>query len=455
MLKWAALNPFVSMKKMLFIVPVLLLVLTSGQGQNSKKSRFKIGEALPDITLNNLINYPKGSEQLSAFQGKTVVLYFWNDGCTSSIQEWPKLLKLQNEYSRYIQVILVNESQNEAAVKKILSDQKRIAHVNMTLPIVCLYTDLNNLFPRSSVPHLVWIDPVGSLMAVTASDQLNAKNVRVLAEGGKISLKQKDGVRYKVDYAKPLYIAANGGSGEHLLWQSVISGYYPGIYGTLAIDSCSGTMTNTTVVTMFRFLFKGENNRFGALNLFPSSRVELKVRDTSAYAYKINGEYRDDNFYSYQLFSRKAQNRETMRSMMIEDVKRYFGLDCYWSKARKMCLVLTAKDTSQLGHGIGEPIAAIRSTGMRLNNVTIQEVLENLMALTDYNNSPYPLINETGFNGKIGSISFEANIMDYRDLDRALNEFGLALTLQPREVDVLVVYEKNYFTPQGKVKMAN
>jgi hypothetical protein len=45
--------------------------------------------------------------------------------------------------------------------------------------------------------------------------------------------------------------------------------------------------------------------------------------------------------------------------------------------------------------------------------------------------------------------------MDYRDLDRALNEFGLALTLQPREVDVLVVYEKNYFTPLGKVKMAN
>ena len=443
------------MKRIFFILTFLSVILTPGYSQNSKKSRFKIGEALPEITLKNLINYPKSAEQLSSFQGKTVVLYFWNEGCSSSIQEWPRLIKLQNEYTRYIQIVLVNESQNEKNVKRILNDQKRIAHVNMTLPIVCLDADLNNLFPRNSVPHLVWIDPAGNLMAVTASDQLNNKNIKALSIGERLSLKQKDGVRYKVDYSKPLYIGSNGGNGEHVLWQSVVSGYYPGIYATLAIDSCSGTMTNTTLVTMFRFLFKGETNRFGALNLFPASRIELKVGDTSAYSFKINGEYRDDNFFSYQLYSRKTLSRETMRSIMLNDVKRYFGLDCYWSKSRKMCLVLTAKDTTQLGHGIGEPMAAIRATGMELNNVTISEVLENLMALTDYNHSRYPLIDETGFNGKIGSIKFEANIMDYHDLNRALREFGLELTLRPREVNTLVVYETNYFKPEGKIDIAN
>ncbi|HEY9048032.1 MAG TPA: thioredoxin-like domain-containing protein [Ohtaekwangia sp.] len=443
------------MKKIFLIVYIALLVIPPGYSQAIKRTRFVIGETLPEITLNNLINYPKHSEQLSAFHGKTVVLYFWNEGCSSSIRDWPKLLKLQHDFSKDIQIILVNESQDEMTVKRIVADQSKIVHVAMTLPIVCRDSDLNNLFPRNSVPHLIWIDPAGRLMAVTSSDQLNERNVRALAGDGEVTMIQKDGVRYKVDFSKPLYIGANGGTGDHLLWQSVISEYYPGIYGTMLIDSCSATMSNTTLVTMFRFLFKGKTNWFGALNLFPESRVELQVKDTTKYIAQVKGETQAENYFTYHLYSRKPQPQETMRAAMMADLKRYFGVDCYWSRATRMCLVLSAGDTTLLGNGSGEPTSIMLSTRMELNNLTITEVLENLLATTDYHHSPYPIVDETDIKRKIGKVKFEANIMNHADLNKALNKYGLAFTLQPREVEILVLYETDHFTPKEGAVHAN
>jgi thiol-disulfide isomerase/thioredoxin len=421
----------------------------------SKKSKFKIGDQLPEITLRNLINYAKTTESLSSFHGKTVVLYFWNQGCTSSIQNWPHLLRLQETYNRSVQIILVNVSQDIKAVQKIVGDQKRIVHVNMTLPISCQDIELGELFPRNSVPHLVWIGASGTLLAITGGDELNEENVKALDEGKNISLTQKDGIKYRVDFSKPLFVRSNGGDGEHLLWQSVVSEYFPGLTADTGIDSCSGTLANVTLITMFRYLFKEETNRFGALNLFPVSQVSLKVRDTTRYMTRVNGDLRKKNFYTYQVYSKKPQSIQTMRSMMVSDLKRYFGVNCYWSKQKKLCLVLTSNGNSNIKYQGGDSILAIRPTDINLNNVTWKEFLENLLAVTDYHYSPYPLIDETGFKDKIGRIQFEANIIDHHDLDSALNKYGIHFTLQEREVDVLVIFEPDYFTPEANVKMAN
>jgi hypothetical protein len=209
------------------------------------------------------------------------------------------------------------------------------------------------------------------------------------------------------------------------------------------------------MITMFRYLFKGETNRMGALNLLPESKVLLKANDTTRYMVRVNGELRRENFYTYQLYSKKPRDPRMIRSVMLSDIKRYFGVDCYWTKKRKLCLVLTADDAKRVAYRSGETMLAIRPTDIDLNNVTFQEFLENLLAVTDYHHSPYPLVDETGFTGKIGGIKCEANVNDHKDLNRALNTYGVHFTLQPRDVDVLVIYETGYHTRPLKARIAN
>jgi len=444
------------MKTIFIILTIYIAAYTSLTAQTqSVRSKFQIGDQLPPIVFRNLINYPSATENLSAFKGKTVVLYFWNDGCTSSIEAWPKLIRLQQQFEKYTQIVLVNESQDKSAIQKILEDQKRVAHVDMKLPIVCLDEGLNSLFPRSSVPHLVWIDGIGKLMAVTSGDQLNEPNLKALAEGSKIAMPQKEGVKYRVDFSKPLFVKSNGGDGDYLQWQSVLSEYFPGLAAESWIDSTGGTLSNTTMITMFRYLFKGETNRFGALNLFPESKVVLKVRDTTKYMVRVNGELRRENFYTYQLYSKHPRDPRMIRSVMLSDIKRYFGVDCYWTKKRKLCLILTARDSNKLAYRSGDIMLAIRPTDIDINNVTFKEFLENLLAVTDYHHSPFPFIDETGYKGKLGDIKFEANVNDHKDLDRALNKYGISLKLEPREVDVLVIYETDSYTRPLNVRIAN
>jgi thiol-disulfide isomerase/thioredoxin len=444
------------MKTIFIVLFINIAAYTSLTAQTQAvRSKFQIGDPLPPIILKNLINYPSATENLSAFKGKTVILYFWNEGCTSSIEEWPKLIRLQHQFEKYMQILLVNESQDKPAVQKILEDQKRVAHVNMKLPIVCLDEGLNRLFPRSSVPHLVWIDGSGKLMAVTSGDQLNETNLRALAEGTKIAMLQKEGIKYRVDFSKPLFVKSNGGDGDHLQWQSVLSEYFPGLAAESWIDSTGGTLSNTTMITMFRYLFKGETNRFGALNLFPESKVVLKALDTTKYMVRVNGELRRENFYTYQLYSKQPRAPQMIRSVMLSDIKRYFGVDCYWAKKRKLCLVLSARDSAKFAYRSGDTMLAIRPTDIHLNNVTFKEFLENLLAVTDYHHSPFPFVDETGFKGKVGDIKFEANVNDPKDLDRALSKYGISLKLEPREVDVLVIYETDDYIRPVNIGVAN
>lgn len=52
------------------------------QGENDKLT---VGDVMPDITFNNLVNYKSSSAKLSDFKGKLVILDFWATTCLSLI----------------------------------------------------------------------------------------------------------------------------------------------------------------------------------------------------------------------------------------------------------------------------------------------------------------------------------------------------------------------------------
>jgi cytochrome oxidase Cu insertion factor (SCO1/SenC/PrrC family) len=55
-----------------------------------------IGDKVPDIQFENILNYKSKKAKLSDFKGKLVILDMWSTSCTFCIAAFPKMEELQN-----------------------------------------------------------------------------------------------------------------------------------------------------------------------------------------------------------------------------------------------------------------------------------------------------------------------------------------------------------------------
>lgn len=434
---------------MLQIVKVFLVFVCFGSHGQLKDNLFaplSIGDRMPDYNFVNGLNFSATAPSFADFKGKLVLFDFWSTRCASCIESWPKLLALQNQFQDKIQIILVNTSQNVSVVKDLFDRKKRITGLNMTLPSICGDTVLGKYFKHRSEPHVAWIDENGIVRYITGGSEVNSYNIGALLEGKVLNLKRKTDETTRIDFNKPLFVDGNGGNGEHILWQSVISRYFDGLYGTTKVSSndkegYSIVASNTSIIGMMRFAYGSGMDEYGFMNWLPPSRVILHVSDTNRYAEKIAGNIQYQNYYTYQLTAAKPTSEQKLRDMMKVDICRYFGLDARWEKRRLKCLVLTAEDTSLISYKGNGGQSFISDERIDLQNVTFSYFVKFLVNATNYHNSPYPIIDETRFNGKLGGVSFEANVMDYRALDDAFKRYKVRFRLLERDVEVLVISE--------------
>jgi thiol-disulfide isomerase/thioredoxin len=180
------------MKYIIALVAMLLPMLSGAQSLTVKA--FHIGDTVPDITINNIINYKTTSAKLSDFKGKLVILDFWASWCTTCLNEMPKSDSLQKRFKDRIQIILVNPKLSRDSsfqVNRSLQRIKQKTGISISLPIVLYDTILYNHFPFNYLPNLVWIGPYGTVKAITGKEGLIYKNIDEILEGKQPGLKLK------------------------------------------------------------------------------------------------------------------------------------------------------------------------------------------------------------------------------------------------------------------------
>jgi thiol-disulfide isomerase/thioredoxin len=431
---------------------IILFSQFSLNAQTKKYGALKLGEPVPEYTLTNLINYPVKNEKLSNFRGKLLILDFWSTGCKGCIESWPKLLKLQEEFGKQIQIVLVNPWEDEARVEQIFEKRKKIANVTMTLPTTCGQDSIiEKLFQVSGLPHVAWIDEKGVLLSITEGGYLNSKNIKTILNTGFTEMPQKIGndEYIKPDFTKPFFINGNGGIVENVLWQSILTKYpsklWPGISITASEAGgyrayCSGC----SIKELYAMAYTNRIDHTGSLAELLPNRIELNVSDTTKYVMNIDGERQYKNQYLYNLYA-SPTTIENLQKKIQSDLKFFFGLNAKWEKRIKKCLVLTAEDTLLISYKSGRSTfyTAIADR-VELNDVTISHFIKDLEDhVSEYYWGEYQIIDETHFKGKLGGISFETNVGDYKALDKALQKYKMHFKLEEREVSVLVISEAN------------
>lgn len=266
------------------------------------------------------------------------------------------------------------------------------------------------------------------------------------------------------DIFKPLYIKGNGGHGDKLLWYSTLSEYTPELSTSInfSADDDRGysiTFSNASIRELCRLLYgkRWDTREIGgkavSVNFLPLSRIELRVSNPDKYI-ASKSKYKTDasgkkqflNAYVYQLFSKKPVTVKKLREMARADFERYFDISIFWEKQDRQCLVFTAKDTSLISYKKGKKIFIadhVDGKYLELNNVSMSELVDYFPASTSYYSSPYPIIDETGLQGKLGHIELvfkgDRKFTNHEALHEALQKYGMGFTLQKRKIDILVI----------------
>lgn len=431
------------MKKTIQFIVLAALCFFLSSAARAQTKPLKIGDQVPDLTINNIINYKSSSAKLSDFKGKLLILDFWATWCAPCVSMIPLMDSLQKQFAGKIQFLSITD-QKAAVVESFRAKLQKQKNAVYSLPEVLEDKTLREMFPHSTLPHYVWIDREGVVRAITEFKEVHAQNIEKFLLEGNLEAALKKDTSIAFNRNKPFLIANNGGDGSKLLYHSVLTSFTPGLGSGLMIWRDSSGMKimarNLCLAELYRLSYR-ENGRYLSLR-----KAALEVKEPSRLIeWKFGKDYedwlQDKNGYCYELIVPPALTSQAY-SMMQQDLARLFP--AYQSSVemrRTRCLVLTStsSETPFKSTG-GNPLARFDPFGCTLVNVPITRFLSRLKM--QYMQASYPeILNETGYTGNI-DLKIEASLSKLEPLNRELEKYKLRLIEADRDIETLVIRDR-------------
>ncbi|HEX2978796.1 MAG TPA: redoxin domain-containing protein [Anaerolineaceae bacterium] len=142
--------------------------LDQGRFQDTKEVDLKIGQPVPDFTLEDLEG---NSVTLSQYRGRSVILNFWATWCVPCKNEMPLLEEQSREYADELVVLGVNAREGRELASAFVDE------IGVSFPI--LLEQAGNVIGAYQVrgyPTTFFIDPDGNLRAVHIGE-LNSESI--------------------------------------------------------------------------------------------------------------------------------------------------------------------------------------------------------------------------------------------------------------------------------------
>jgi thiol-disulfide isomerase/thioredoxin len=424
------------MKRIISLIAIFLLCSFVATAQEMPgDSMLRIGDKVPELYFNKVLNYPGGKARLSDFKGKLVILSFWNSYCSSCIAGFPKMDALQEKFGDRLQVLLVDDLsptiESMERIHSILDKNKKRTGYYPKLPMPLQDTVLSHFFPKQSVPHEVWINKEGIVSAITRADQVTERNISRMLSSDKVHLPLKND--WGFDRTQPFLLDGNGTENPSFLFRTLITGYkadlsQPSGFRTDSAEKLTGIyFINHSLYSLLQTAYMAE---FGDL---PMSNIILDVRDAKKYAHNAD----TANLYCYDASFPPVADRNFDR----EDLKKYWNVRVRREKRKMSSIIIQGhKDISRFYTHVKNSEASIDKEALHkyYHGATLSKIARSLSSI-----SRTPFVDESGFTSKI-DIDFPGNI----DLDNSaevmnfLKKLGFDIKEEARELDVVIITDK-------------
>lgn len=362
-----------------------------------------------------------------ALGNKPIVISFCNTLCKNCRKQFNTLTALQNQFKNKVVVVAVVPQSKQA-----LQDYLQINNISqLNIPVITDDSLLNKLFPHRYVSHNVFINKKAVVQAITESEYLTAANiVKLINENLQIPLKNDFAV---YDYKKRIL--------------AVTDSFYTGFSGYQQ-DARTGYAFDTTAAAVRFYAYNYSIPAlyliaFGKNIFFPANRIVLEVSNKDKYQHnKSHYSSRTwyQNFsYSYEQVLPASLSQQQRKQQLVADLNKHFNISGSIQNRSMFCYVLRCTDSALLATKGGAFKNTLSSASVKqLTNAPINQLVYALDK-----NSAIPVLDETGFKGKADVLLPAHTVNSLLDYNQALQQHGLILQPAERELEVLVITEKN------------
>lgn len=432
-------------------INLIVLVLLSFNSVAQEVNSLGIGDNMPKDVWNSL---PKKSST------KLMILDFWATGCGTCIAAFPKMEKLQKEFANDLQIVLVNTHENEARIKEVFdrinknrSKDKRLG-VPASLPALNGLEMFYELFPYTSVPHHVWLNASGKIIAITNGSTANPENIKAILAGTQVSFFYKDFFKE----TKPLFMGEdqNVNLSEYDQFSFFKRGKVMNVEKVSHSRSLKSkdsmhtvrrgfAMRNVSILQMYRAAISplyGEVNdkRRTIIEVDQPNSLEWNKEWDKIKTKEEKGVWENENFYSYDILIPELEvmaDKQAVPKQILRDLNRYSPYTGIIEKRKVNCLVLTrtsAEDKIKTKGGKTED-KLYDKENPHITNLPIKRIASKL-------NTNIPILDETNYTGRV-DIELGYYGIDILKLRKELQKYDLDLIEAEREIDMFVIRDKS------------
>ncbi|RYE50330.1 MAG: hypothetical protein EOP48_19965, partial [Sphingobacteriales bacterium] len=408
------------------IIGVALLPITDSVGQ--EVTRLSIGDALPNVELQRILNFDKTQINTAELKNKSILFDFGTTNCSPCMDALVILDSLQKVFKSDIQIFMVTP-QKTSVVERFLKNRKG----RLGIPIIVEDTLLSTYFKWRATPHEVWIDRNKRVKAYTDHHYITHKNLDSLIKGFDLNWPVK--WDFERDYREPL-LQFNAkldprSYPERILYRALFSNHMPGIQSSYAVipDTTRRmvvvSMINLSIAEMY-FRILGKTWNYSP----PPSQVFLKVKDPkkvyfdASFGYKAL--WKNNHTYCYEgSFPAELSDQKRIQKI-LNDLNDYLGMQVKVEKRNVSCLLL-----KRLDHSTKLPSQASVNNG----DISIDHFVFSMNRI--FNNPP--IIDETQIpkevKSKIRLTTIPSAIMNLDSVNNVLEKDGLILVKGYRNLE--------------------
>lgn len=442
---------------------VILFSCTNSIAQTKKTSYIIKGQTVPNFPLLVFNGETQQKTHLYDIKKKLILLDIWGVDCTTCIKAMPHLLELQQKLKDDVQIILVTKNKKEQ-VDGLWRKLK--GHVPQTiidayrqLPSVMGDTMITRTIPVDGLPTQAWIDNSYLLRAITNSTTTNLENMQAFITGRNVHLDEQ-GTK-KMDITNPLsWLDKDTGFLDRLQSYSFIFSRinHSGIGHRTVVaktDSTTGKIVSFSCVNVpLTDLYKLAYFKYNPRVYVPDYKILLNIRDKNKFRWEMDYskfyDWADTSLYCFAIKVR-PQDADRIYHMMQGFLDNYFHYQSRLEIRRVKCLALKRvssgdklKTTAQ--KTMYELSVNTRGSFLILNNQPMDLLFSQLESLVYLQDPFIPFFDESGYKENIDVMlpwSDSLNEISYEQVRKTLNNYGLDLVEEYKDLEMLVISDAN------------
>lgn len=384
----------------------ILILLFFGVSLQALKAQQKlaVGDALPQLTVPVVGGLDVA---VNAWQGRVVILEFWEPWCSPCLKGLNHLADLKNTIGDNLEIVAISR-EKPVRIKSFMENTGHPFWFSEYLPV------FDSLFSHRVIPHSIVVSPTGSVAAITAPEHITESTIRDLLAGKEIGLPLKMDVPWNPE----LTIFERDSTVDRA-------------FEIQPARPDAPTYSKSYPKGPFR------NRRHTYIN-FKIPYLYREALQTTVYRMDIP-EMVEQQYCVDIVVPTNATGQWSQ--IMLDSLGNHFGwqIDTIMQSI-DVWVVSKAEDGIQLASAKKQSPASASGAGFSSNGATIQDFADYLEG---FGLAGMPVINETGSGDQLYDIGFSFQPEDTSTFWAAIKEMGLSIKKEERTISVYRVQPAN------------